>query len=176
MCDWTGCGHTESLNVVCFHKIFIVCFFRFWPNLGGFWLVTEQTGLLAIFPVKCIWAGASQVTLVVKNPPSNVGDLRDSGLIPGSGRSSGGGQLTLIFLPGESMDREAWWAAVHGVIHQTWLKRLSTRVFAVELWQKIETHQWRQNGGGKRMSWEAFWFLEAVPCCPFFLFFFFLWF
>ena len=91
MCDWTGCGHTESLNVVCLHKIFIVCFFWFWPNLGGFWLVTEQTGLLAIFPVKCIWAGASQVTLVVKNPPSNVGDIRDSGLIPGSGRSSGGG-------------------------------------------------------------------------------------
>ena len=38
-------------------------------------------------------------------------------------------QLTLVFLPGESMDREAWWAAVHGVIHQTWLKRLSTHVY-----------------------------------------------
>ena len=28
--------------------------------------------------------GASQVMLVVKNPPTNVGDLRDMGLIPGS--------------------------------------------------------------------------------------------
>ena len=30
---------------------------------------------------------ASQVALVVKNPPANSGDLRDMGSIPGSGRS-----------------------------------------------------------------------------------------
>ena len=35
--------------------------------------------------------GASQVALVVKNPPANAGDIRDVGLIPGSGRSPGGG-------------------------------------------------------------------------------------
>ena len=35
--------------------------------------------------------GASQVTLVVKNPPANAGDIRDTGLTPGSGRSPGGG-------------------------------------------------------------------------------------
>ena len=29
--------------------------------------------------------------LVVKNPPANAGEIRDMGLIPGSGRSSGGG-------------------------------------------------------------------------------------
>ena len=34
---------------------------------------------------------ASHVTLVVKNPPANAWDLRDSGLIPGSGRSPGWG-------------------------------------------------------------------------------------
>ena len=28
---------------------------------------------------------------MVKNPPANAGDIRDMGLIPGSGRSSGGG-------------------------------------------------------------------------------------
>ena len=28
---------------------------------------------------------ASQVALVVKNPPANVGDIRDAGSIPGSG-------------------------------------------------------------------------------------------
>ena len=28
---------------------------------------------------------------MVKNLPANVGDVRDSGLIPGSGRSPGGG-------------------------------------------------------------------------------------
>ena len=34
---------------------------------------------------------ASQVVLVVRNPPVNAGDLRDTGLIPGLGRSPGGG-------------------------------------------------------------------------------------
>ena len=34
---------------------------------------------------------ASQVTLVVKNPPANAGDARDSGSIPALGRSPGGG-------------------------------------------------------------------------------------
>ena len=34
----------------------------------------------------------SQVVLVVKNPPTNAGDIRDEGLIPGSGRCPGGGQ------------------------------------------------------------------------------------
>ena len=36
-----------------------------------------------------LWA--SQALLVVKNPPANAGDLRDVGLIPGSGRSPGKG-------------------------------------------------------------------------------------
>ena len=35
-----------------------------------------------------IWA--SQVALVVKDLPANAGDLRDTGSIPGSGRSPGG--------------------------------------------------------------------------------------
>ena len=34
---------------------------------------------------------ASQVVLVVKNTPANAGDIRDTGSIPGSGRSPGGG-------------------------------------------------------------------------------------
>ena len=37
---------------------------------------------------------ASQVALVVKNPPANAGDTREEGSIPGSGRSPGGGQAT----------------------------------------------------------------------------------
>ena len=36
-------------------------------------------------------SGDSQVALVVRNPAVNVGDIRDSGSIPGSGRSPGGG-------------------------------------------------------------------------------------
>ena len=34
---------------------------------------------------------ASQVALVVKNPPVNSRDARDAGLIPGSGKSPEGG-------------------------------------------------------------------------------------
>ena len=33
---------------------------------------------------------ASQVVLVVKNPPADAGDVRDVSSIPGSGRSPGG--------------------------------------------------------------------------------------
>ena len=37
-----------------------------------------------------VW-GASQVALVVKNPPVNSGDIRDTVSIPGWGRSPRGG-------------------------------------------------------------------------------------
>ena len=54
---------------------------------------------------------------MVKNPPANEGDIRDTGLIPGSGRSLGGGhgnplQYSCLENP---MDRGAWRATVHGV-------------------------------------------------------------
>ena len=59
----------------------------------------------------------SQVVLVVKNVPANAGDIRDAGLIPGSGRSSGGGYGNLLQYSclENPMDRGAWWATVHGV-------------------------------------------------------------
>ena len=37
-----------------------------------------------------------------KNPPANAGGVRDTGSIPGSGKSPGGWQATPVFLPGES--------------------------------------------------------------------------
>ena len=40
--------------------------------------------------------------LVVKNPPADAGEVRDAGLIPGLGRSPGGGHGNPVFLPGES--------------------------------------------------------------------------
>ena len=48
--------------------------------------------------------GISQVVLVVKNLPTNSGDVRDTGLIPGSGRFpwKRKWQPTPVFLPGES--------------------------------------------------------------------------
>ena len=49
------------------------------------------------------YMGASQVALVVKNPPANAGDIRDMGSIPGSGRSpwKRTWQSTPLFLPGK---------------------------------------------------------------------------
>ena len=60
---------------------------------------------------------ASQLALVVKNPPANAGDTRDTGLIPGSERSAGGGHGNpLQYCSLENpMDRGAGWATVHGV-------------------------------------------------------------
>ena len=48
--------------------------------------------------------GASEVALVVKNPPANAGDVRDVRSIPGSGTSPGGrhGNPLQCSLPGES--------------------------------------------------------------------------
>ena len=74
-----------------------------------------------------VWA--SQVVLVVKNPPANPGDIKDTGLIPGSGRSSGGGHGNPLHYSclENPMDRGAWRATVHGVTKsRTWLKWLRT--------------------------------------------------
>ena len=72
---------------------------------------------------------ASQVVLVVKNPPANAGVLRDGGSIPGSGRSLGGGHgnsLQCSCLE-NSMDRGAWWAIVYRVAKsRIQLEQLST--------------------------------------------------
>ena len=73
-----------------------------------------------IFKMLYVLTRASQVVLVVKNPPANAGRLRR---VPSLGgwRSPGGGHgnpLQYSFL-GNPMDREAWQAAV------TWLKWLS---------------------------------------------------
>ena len=47
---------------------------------------------------------ASQVALVIKNPPANAGDIRDAGSIPELRRSPGGGQPITVFLPVWSED------------------------------------------------------------------------
>ena len=83
---------------------------------------------------------ASQV-IVVKNLPTNVGDVRDVSSIPGLGRSSEGGhgnplQYTCLENP---MNRRAW----RVTLHRVWksrirLKRLSTqRLFSSDINIKI---------------------------------------
>ena len=71
---------------------------------------------------------ASQVALVIKNPPAKAGDIRDVGSIPESGRFPGGGNDNPLQYSclGDSMDRGAWQPTVHSVTKShTRLKRLS---------------------------------------------------
>ena len=60
---------------------------------------------------------ASQLVLVVNNLPTDAGDIRDAGSIPGLGRSpgEGSGNLFRYSCLGNPMNRGAWWATVHGV-------------------------------------------------------------
>ena len=56
-------------------------------------------------------------SLVVKNSPANVGDVRVVGSIPGSGRSPGGGHGNPLqyFCLKNPMDRGNWQATIHGI-------------------------------------------------------------
>ena len=53
---------------------------------------------------------------MVKNSLATVGDVRDMGSIPGSGRSLGREKGNLLQYSGleNSVDRGSWWATVHG--------------------------------------------------------------
>ena len=73
------------------------------------------------------------MSLVVRHPPANAGDTRDSGLIPGSGRFPGGGhgnslQYSCLENP---MDRGAWWATGHEIAY-SWTYINSTITFIWE--------------------------------------------
>ena len=68
--------------------------------------------------------GASQtspVMLGVKNPPANAGYIRDTGSVPGLGRSRGGGHgnPSSILASENPTDRGAWQDTVHSVA-QSW--------------------------------------------------------
>ena len=69
--------------------------------------------------VMAVWVPpqAAQVALWIKNLPANTGHPGDPSLIPGSGRSPGGGNGNPLQYPclENPVDRGAWWAAIHGV-------------------------------------------------------------
>ena len=72
---------------------------------------------------------------VVKNVPVNARDAGDVGLIPGSGRSSGGGngnplQYSCLKNP---IDRGAWWATVHEVTESDTTGLLSMYTYTYHL-------------------------------------------
>ena len=74
-----------------------------------------------------LWGAASHVAPVVKNSPANAGDTRDTGSVPGWGRSPGewnGNPLRYSCL-GNPLDRGAWHTTVHGVarVENDWMTK-----------------------------------------------------
>ena len=73
--------------------------------LKQFW---ERLKVCSLF--KDPWA--SQVALVVKNPPATAGDIRDVGSILGSSPGEGNGNSLQYSDLENPMDRGAWWVTV----------------------------------------------------------------
>ena len=76
---------------------------------------------------------ASQVALVVNNPPASAGDARDVGSIPGSGIVPGVGsgnplQYSCLENP---MDSEAFWATVRETTESDLTEQLSTHTVRI---------------------------------------------
>ena len=85
----------------------------------------------------------------ISSKEPNAGDIRDTGLIPGWGRSAGGGHgYPLHYSCLENpMDRGAWWATVQGVSKRwTQLKQL---IMHTQTW-KVDTSGCQKLGAGGR--------------------------
>ena len=82
---------------------------------------------------------ASRVALAVKNPPANVGDVRDTGWIPGSGRSPGKGNGNLLQYSclENPMERGVWQATVHSVAKSDTTVWLSSQWHCISLIELI---------------------------------------
>ena len=81
--------------------------------------LSQENGLnkWTVLAILYVEIGASQVVLMVKNLLVNAGDTGDAGSNPGLERSPGigNGNPLLYSCLENSIDREAWGAAVHGV-------------------------------------------------------------
>ena len=107
-----------------------------------------------------------------KNLPANAEDIRDGGSIPGLGRSPRGGrawQLTLVFLPGNPMDKEACQATVHRVTkNQTRLQQLSAHTHTPLLYNGVWVYAVQQCESATGMyisprSWTSLLHLHPTP-------------
>ena len=90
---------------------------------------------------------------MVKNPPANGGDERDSGSIPGLGRSSGegnGNPLQYSCL-GNLMDRGTWWAIVHAEAPILWLPDIKS--YTLEKTLMLGKIKGRRRRVRQRMRW-----------------------
>ena len=91
------------------------------------WCSLQSISLMCFNYHSCSWV--SQVVLVVKNPPADARDIRDAGLIPGSGRSSGegnGNPLQCSYLA-NSVDRGTWRPAFQRVA-MSWIRLKQLRM------------------------------------------------
>ena len=114
----SGCGGTADTEELVYKGLMVnyILIFNCGKQRHPYLCVVEGLTVLS-FLYSDTRLGASQVALVVKNPPSNSGDARDTGLIPGLGISPGeknGNPLQYSCLE-NLMDKGAWWAVVQGV-------------------------------------------------------------
>ena len=101
----------QLLSLTSLQIILLTCSsFQSWGNA-----FSRSCALTILNLLMTLWA--SQVVLVVKNPPANAGDTRDMGSIPGSGRSArvGNGNSPQYSCLENSVDRGSWQATVHRV-------------------------------------------------------------
>ena len=75
--------------------------------------------LNVLIVIQLVSPGASQVALLVKNPPAKAGDIRDVGLIPGSDPLQEGMAIHLCSCQENPMDRGAW-QAIQSIGSQSW--------------------------------------------------------
>ena len=98
---------------------------------------------------------ASQMVLVMKNPPANAGCAGEVSLITWSGRTPRGGNSNPLQCSclGNSMDRGAWRATVHEVAEsrarlsthaQGWLSPPGKNGIDFLLWKKIDNKNFRK--------------------------------
>ena len=93
-----------------------------------------------IYLKKTVWFRASQLTPVLKSLLDNAGDIREVSSIPGLVRFSGEGNGTPLQYSclGNPMDREAWWATVHGV---------------TKSWIQLNTQTVHRRSGPQKIRW-----------------------
>ena len=76
---------------------------------------------------------------MVKNSPANAGDIRDTGSIPGSGRSPalGNGNPLWYFCLENSMDRGTWQATVLGIAESDAAKHACNTFTSESYWENF---------------------------------------